>query len=148
MTIKYKLAFTIDSETLFGIMAKFLPIQDLSVEEVMEPFELKPVPAGAMAILNAAHKSKPKHKPKPQVHGRAADITRGVNAVIMGVLADRQVHTYGEIRAAIAADTPYSPNGIGSRMARLVELGYVNRLGGGEYRATTKGIPNTQENAT
>ena len=31
--IKYKLAFTIDSETLFGILSKFLPIEDLTVEE-------------------------------------------------------------------------------------------------------------------
>ena len=42
MTIKYKLAFTIDSETLFGILSKFLPVQDLSVEEVPD---VPPVPA-------------------------------------------------------------------------------------------------------
>ena len=29
MTIKYKLGFTIDSEVMFMLLSKFLPIQDL-----------------------------------------------------------------------------------------------------------------------
>jgi hypothetical protein len=139
MTIKYKLGFTIDSETLFGILSKFLPIQDLSVEEVVER------PAADPAIRFDKRFDLPKPKQK-RGGSRGVNVTHGVNAIIMGVLGDRQIHTYGELRAAIAK-TAYSPSGIGSRVDRLVHNGYIVRLGGGKYRATTKAIPNEQESA-
>jgi hypothetical protein len=34
--VKFKIGFTIPSETLFSMVAKFLPIEDLHVEEIME----------------------------------------------------------------------------------------------------------------
>jgi hypothetical protein len=89
---------------------------------------------------------KPKHKPKRAKRSTKGEsnLTQGVNAIIMGVLSDRQDHSYLELRQAVSKTT-YSPNGIGSRMARLVALGHVNRLGDGKYRATTKAIPSAQE---
>jgi hypothetical protein len=137
MTIKYKLGFTIDSEVMFMLLSKFLPIQDLSVEEVV-------VPVPAPSIRFDKRFDLPK-RAKP-IKGKS-NLTQGVNAIIMGVLSDRQEHSYLELRQAVGK-TNYSPNGLGSRMARLVTLGYVNRLGDGKYRATTKAIPSAQENAT
>jgi hypothetical protein len=139
MTIKYKLGFTIDSETLFGIMAKFLPIENLSVEEVVE----RPAPDPAIRFDKRFDLPKPK-RTNQRKYGGQVDLTLGVNAVIMGVLSDRQAHTYREMRDAIAK-TVYSPNGIGSRLERLVAVGYVTRLGGGKYRASSKALP-VQEN--
>ena len=42
MSVKFKLGFTVSAETLFTLMSKLLPIEDLSVEEVIER---PPVPA-------------------------------------------------------------------------------------------------------
>jgi hypothetical protein len=138
MTIKYKLGFTIDSETLFSIMSKFLPIQDLSVEEVVVP---EPQLNDGPRFDKRFDLPKPKPKRTNQrKYGGQVDLTLGVNAVIMGVLSDRQAHTYREMRDAIAK-TVYSPNGIGSRLERLVAVGYVTRLGGGKYRASSKALP-------
>jgi hypothetical protein len=139
MTIKYKLGFTIDSEVMFMLLSKFLPIQDLSVEEVV-------VPVPAPSIRFDKRFDLPKRTKARAIKGQS-NLTQGVNAIIMGVLSDRQEHSYLELRQAVGK-TNYSPNGLGARMARLVTLGYVNRLGDGKYRATTKAIPSAQENAT
>jgi hypothetical protein len=37
MPVKFKLGFTIDAETLFGVISKFLPVEDLVVEELAPP---------------------------------------------------------------------------------------------------------------
>ena len=137
MSVKFKLGFTVSAETLFTLMSKLLPIEDLSVEEVIER---PPVPAHLdqldTTVSKLIGKTYYKNKPKKKHSGgrKNVDLTRGVNAIIMGVLADGQIHGYSELRAAIAK-TMYSPNGIGSRVDRLVALGYINRLGGGKYRA-------------
>ena len=34
--VKFKIAFTINAETLFTLASKLLPIEDLSIEEVVE----------------------------------------------------------------------------------------------------------------
>jgi hypothetical protein len=135
MTIKYKLGFTIDSEALFGILAKFLPVSDLSVEEV--PMVERQLKRADLPELLAS--IKPKSKRKKARRGEC-DLTQGVNAIIMGVLADRQTHTYSELRAAIA-ETTYSANGSGARIGQLVASGYINKLSAGRYRATNKGVP-------
>ena len=35
MNMKFKIGFTIDGETLFGMLSKMLPIESLSVEEIV-----------------------------------------------------------------------------------------------------------------
>ena len=39
MSVKFKLGFTVSAETLFGLLSKMLPIEDLSVEEVLSEVE-------------------------------------------------------------------------------------------------------------
>ena len=135
MTIKYKLAFTIDSETLFGIMSKFLPIQDLSVEEVVVP---TPDPA---IRFDKRFDQLPKPKRAKQVRrggGTAFNLTRGVNAVVVAVLADHGKHSPLEIKQALAKTT-YSPAGLGSKLSRLLDLGFIQNHKG-MYSLTLKGI--------
>ena len=133
MTIKYKLAFTIDSETLFGILSKFLPIQDLSVEEVMEP---QPVPAH-MDYLER-HMKVTKRKRAPRVSGYAINIFAGVNAIVIAALADGKAHTLIDSHANIAA-AGYSTSGLYSRVQRLVKHGYIVKVRSGYYQLTPKG---------
>jgi len=139
MTIKYKLGFTIDSETLFGIMAKFLPIQDLSVEEVVE----RPVPDPAIRFDKRFDLPKPKQK-RGDGTGKNVDLTRGVNAIIMAVLLDGKKHSPLELRDAMAK-TAYSPSGLGSRLERLRHFGYIHNPRKGEWAATLKGIDGAKQ---
>jgi hypothetical protein len=138
MTIKYKLGFTIDSQTLFGIMAKFLPIENLTVEEV-PVIERQLKRADLPELLHNLHKPKPvRHKKAPRGSGYAVNIYAGVNAIIMAAMADGKPHTLVDSHANIVA-AGYSPNGLYSRVQRLVKHGYIIRVRSGYYQLTPKG---------
>jgi|SRR5580698_224731 hypothetical protein len=145
MTIKYKLGFTIDSETLFSIMSKFLPIQDLSVEEVVErPLEDR-VNAKMKALGHAlqAKQLKPVRKQPPhprarRISGYPVNLYGGVNNIIMSSLADGKPHTLVDSHANIVA-AGYSKSGLYSRVQRLVKHGYIVRVRSGYYQLTPKG---------
>jgi hypothetical protein len=138
MTIKYKLGFTIDSETLFSIMAKFLPIENLSVEEVVE----RPAPDPAIRFDKRFDLPKPKPKPKPKrarrISGYPVNLYGGVNNIIMSSLADGKPHTLVDSHANIVA-AGYSKSGLYSRVQRLVKHGYIIRVRSGYYQLTPKG---------
>jgi hypothetical protein len=142
MTIKYKLGFTIDSETLFSIMSKFLPIQDLSVEEV-PVIERQLKRADLPALLHSLHKPKPPrkqppHPRAPRVSGYPVNLYGGVNNIIMASLADGKPHTLVDSHANIVA-AGYSKSGLYSRVQRLVKHGYIVRVRSGYYQLTPKG---------
>jgi hypothetical protein len=137
MTIKYKLGFTIDSETLFSIMAKFLPIQDLSVEEVVVPeSQLNDGPR----FDKRFDLPKPKLKPKRarRISGYPVNLYGGVNNIIMSSLADGKPHMLVDSHANIVA-AGYSKSGLYSRVQRLVKHGYIVRVRSGYYQLTPKG---------
>ena len=135
MTIKYKLGFTIDSETLFGLLSKFLPIEDLSVEEVPErPLVAKETPIKALRILPVR---------APQVrrkkgNGYALNPYAGCNAIIMATLADGEPHTGNDCFPAMMA-AGYATNGLYGRLDRLKRHGYVVQPRPGQWRLTPKG---------
>jgi hypothetical protein len=138
MTIKYKLGFTIDSETLFGILSKFLPIQDLSVEEVVD----HPAPervlkrADLPALLHSLHK--PKHRDAPRRrNSRPVNLSEGINGIIMEAMADGKPHAAVEFRPLLRART-YSENSVTSRLEELKKHGYVKHLSDGKWELTPK----------
>jgi hypothetical protein len=138
MTIKYKLGFTIDSQTLFGIMAKFLPISDLSVEEVVET---KPDPA--IRFDKRFDLPKPKPVRAPQVRrkkgsGYALNLYAGCNAIVMETFADGGSHTGGECFPAMKK-AGYATNGLYGRLDRLRLHGYVMQPRPGQWQLTPKG---------
>jgi hypothetical protein len=141
MTIKYKLGFTIDSETLFSIMSKFLPIQDLSVEEILPRPDPRDVATIKPAYPNVLPPKKPRKQPPfpraKRLADHAVNLHAGVNALIMTMLADGKEHHMGESHAPIKA-AGYSSNGIYSRTQRLVRHGYVAK-GTHGYHLTLKG---------
>ena len=134
MAIKYKLGFTIDSETLFGILSKFLPVQDLSVEEVMERPAERPLIA----------KGTPFKAPRvPQVRrkkgsGYALNLYAGSNAIIMATFADGEPHAGVECDAAMSV-AGYATNGLYGRLDRLRRHGYITHLRPGQWQLTPKG---------
>ena len=120
--IKYRLAFTMPAETLFGLLAKLLPIEDLSVEE------LAPTPARLAKVKPVALSP-----PSPQKRARAINAKEGVNGAIMRVLADGKPHRYAELKLAVAA-AGYAGSGIGSRLERLHAHQAIVRVGPGLWQ--------------
>ena len=128
MPVKFKIGFQIDAETLFGIIAKFLPLEEVTVEEVVERAHA-PTPRLPKQAKLAA--------PKPVEQAsrrRQLNLDEGVNAIIMGALADGEPHRASEIINAIAKDGRYATNGMGSRIPRLLRHGYIVRPSQGMYQ--------------
>jgi len=125
MAVKFKIDFQIDAETLFGLISKFLPLENLHVEEVVE----RHAPAPKLA-----HQPKlaPKPKRAPRRSGYAINLEAGANGVIMGVLADGEPHRFSELKDALIA-AGFAETGLGSRIKRLVEHGIVVRNEPGSY---------------
>lgn len=143
MSVKFKIGFEIDAETLFGIIAKFIPLDNLAVEEVIErPHAAPPRIASPERIAKSHHfmdghkmvgvKAAQKNKRARAPPGFPINLEDGVNGVIMGVLADGQPHRFKEFGKASAAQG-YARTGTGSRLKRLLKHGAVVRTGVGEY---------------
>ena len=138
--IKYKIGFTIDAETLFTLMSKLLPIDNVKIDEMVERTPdpnveriskvERLVAAGRIAQPRAhgAYRKKP---------SRPMDLTKGVNKIIMDILANGP-HSANDMRDAMEA-TGYSPNSIGSRLQNLEKNGVVKRAGQGKWRRVEEG---------
>jgi hypothetical protein len=121
MTVKFKIGFQIDAETLFGIIAKFLPLENLSVEEVIDRPPMSAPRTLATATLSPRRIPqliKPKRARNKR--GEGPNLEEGVNAVIVKLLSDGQPHRAVEAKALVAAQG-YASSGIGSRLDRLRE---------------------------
>ena len=93
--VKFKIGFEIGAETLFGMLSKMLPIDNLHVEEIVEPpprFNLKAQveKLGADSLLPP--KFAPRKKPRAKRSGRAVDLKAGINRIIVEVLSDGLPH--------------------------------------------------------
>lgn len=137
MSVKFKLGFTVSAETLFTLLSKMLPIDDLSVEEVVEP---PPVPAHMDSLDRYM---KPPKLIKPQLktvrrRGRnALNPNKGVNKIILDMLADGKPHHVAEADGSIK-EAGYSPNGMYSRIQRLQRHGLVFQPRKGLWQLTPK----------
>jgi hypothetical protein len=127
--MKFKIGFTIESETLFRALSQFLPLDDLRVEEVVtfpppvasrewhKPKALAPV------------KLKPKQKRRPS---KPMNLETGINQIIMGVMADGKPHPATELKPLLKSQG-FSANSVGSRLQSLREHGVVEQTGGGNW---------------
>jgi hypothetical protein len=134
--IKYRLSFVMPGEVLFGLLAKVLPIEELSVEEIA------PTPA-KLKIKTAPQLVKPKLKRAPRASGYAPNLEAGTNAATLKVLADGQVHRTKEIKKAFVA-TGYNPNGTGSTIERLRKWGLIRRVSEGHWQLTEEQMKKKQ----
>jgi hypothetical protein len=122
MIVKYKIAFTVDSETLFGLMSKFLPVENLSVEELVER---RPVEA----IAHAVKRITTKRKKRPSIPIR---LDSGINGIIMTAISDKPARAI-EIRPKVIA-AGFSGNSLTSRMQFLHDHGVIEPVGDGTWR--------------
>jgi hypothetical protein len=126
MAVKFKVGFTMSAETLFGIIAKMLPIEDLQVEEI----EPRAVPAPPKVAALAGPIKKPR-KPYPKEVRRGnrhtgPNLDVGVNAIIMAHLSDGKPHYATELKPLLKA-AGFSPNGTGSRLQSLLRAGVLHQ---------------------
>ena len=86
--IKYRLGFTMSAETLFALMAKVLPIEDLNVEEIIE----RP-PAVQKPARRLAQPQPQLVKPERKKRDRGGpNMKAGANAIIMELFSDGKGH--------------------------------------------------------
>jgi hypothetical protein len=131
--MKFKIGFTIDAETMFGMMAKFLPVEDLHVEEVMD----KPEPqinriaarVGAIPISKPKRRYTPPQKRKPSI---PLKLDAGINRIIMEAMSDGKPHKAIELKPLLKKGG-YSSNSVGSRLQNLEDHGVVIRQGDGTW---------------
>jgi hypothetical protein len=123
MSVRFKVGFQIDAETLFGLIAKFLPVEALEVEEIAP----KPTLAErAIAIHKLAH------KPRQKRASPGPNLKKGINSIIMVALSDgpkRPVELQLKIKAA-----GFSPNSVTSRLEELSKFGVIERVGDGRWK--------------
>lgn len=135
--MKLKVGFEIEAEVLFGMLSKMLPIDNLSVEE-MGPTHVAP----QIKIAKIAQQiALVKTRKRPARTGYAVNPNKGVNKIIMEMLADGKPHKAVEAKPLMKA-AGYATSGTGSKMQRLREHGYVNMLGNGFWQITER---NTQK---
>jgi hypothetical protein len=128
MTVKFKIGFTIGADTLFGLMSKMLPIEDLEVEEL-------PVkPTLAERAIAIAHR-KPQHK-KLKRASPGPNLEKGVNGVIMAALSDGPKRAI-EIQPKVVA-AGFSANSVTSRLEELRKYGVIERNNDGMWRKCQK----------
>jgi hypothetical protein len=120
MPVKFKIGFTIPAETLFGLLAKVLPIEDLQVEELLVTEKTVQPQIAPAPRLQAV--SKPKKKSKRQSRGIA--LNHGINALILNYLADDKPHRAAELQPVLSA-AGFSGNSVGSRLQALRAAGVI-----------------------
>jgi hypothetical protein len=134
MTMKLKIGFTVSAETLFGLMAKLLPIDDLHIEELGETAR----PSLAPAKAAPKQIGKP-HKPPPKQQRRQSagpDLKSGVNRIIVEALSGGPRRA-SEIKPLLKA-AGYAESGIGSRLEKLRAVGIVHQPEFGLWQLTAK----------
>jgi len=131
--VKFKIGFVVPAETLFGLMAKFLPVEDLHVEELVE----KPTPSESFlkGVEIAKTFEKKLRAPVRRRKKRAPnmDLTSGINAIVMSVLKDGLPHRATEMEPLMSA-SGFSANSVSSRLQALKKRGMVTQPGVGLWQ--------------
>jgi hypothetical protein len=136
---KFKIGFVGEAEVLFAMMAKLLPIDHVTVEEVTPPAPPSIQPTRVLAQQLVRHLDAPKLKPKlkPKQYKRhpskPLDLHAGINRIIMEALADGFAHRAMDLRPLLKKGG-FSENSVGSRLTNLREHGAVEQMGDGTWR--------------
>jgi hypothetical protein len=128
---KFKVAFTMDAKTLFLIVSKMLPIEDLKVEEKLDEAELKAALHSLAPKAERAKLAQPSPKPKFAKSKPSIPFSpdKGINKILLDYLAKRP-HKSIELRKPLQ-EAGYSANSVGSRLQELAKRGIITQHGDG-----------------
>lgn len=128
MSVKLKVKFTIEAQTLFALASKLLPIADLSIEELAPEHEK----AIAKTTQQVARIAKPKRTSIPR-YSTGPNLKAGINGIIVTHLSDGLQHQAMEFRSLLEA-AGYSKSSVSSRLEELRKLGVVENTGSNTWR--------------
>jgi hypothetical protein len=132
MSVKFRLGFTVDAQTMFSLMAKLLPIDDLQVEELIE----RPAPMSKLVKASIAIQA-PKVR-KPYTRTRRGDPpTGGARFAVLQPAFAKGPLRLTEIRE-IFRNYNFATNGLSSAIAAWVQYGLIEKIGPGQYRLKAK----------
>jgi hypothetical protein len=138
--VKFKVSFTIEAKTLFQILSKTLPIEDLKVEEQVGQDKLAPL-AKQFAQTKLTKQEHKKHtRSRPSV---PFNPDKGINKIILAALTQRP-YRVAELRSALASNG-YSPNSTVSRLTELRAHGAVTKQGNGLWGLVSQSETKLQE---
>ena len=127
MSVNFKVGFTISGETLFALIAKMLPIDDLSVEEIPTLTERSIAVHKLTQQAIAAHR-----KPQAQRKNNPLRLNMGINGIVLTAMKDKPMKAL-ELQPLIVA-AGFSANSINSRLEALRIKGIIERVGDGRWR--------------
>jgi hypothetical protein len=137
--VKFKIGFTIPAETLFGMIAKMLPIEDLQVEELMEQKQPK-VDQSRIAKLIAAMPEKKEKKP----HKNHIPFRHPSGRTLTDFVSEFMEKNKGDIAWAdlsrFTESLGFAKSSINNAVARLLEKGTIEKRGPGVYGIKKKVI--------
>jgi hypothetical protein len=100
--VKYRLSFTVGAETIFELISRVMPIQDLEVEELS---------SNEQPVRQVAHLKRKKRIPQ-------LNLKKGANRILLEVFSDGKPHRSKEVKAPLEA-AGYSIQGVHSHLNRL-----------------------------
>jgi hypothetical protein len=130
---KYKIGFTIQAETLFAMMAKMLPIDDVKIQEFIEspPEKQSKVAQQVIAALGAPQQGKSKEKHFYHPSGKTCQ------DFILEFLQKRPSATWAEMSHFLVS-LGYNKSSVNNAVSRLVEKKFIERVTTGVYRMAGK----------
>jgi hypothetical protein len=139
--VKFKIGFTIDAETLGAIIAKMLPVEDVSVEEIPIKSTLARLTDHAIALGQNPEARKRGRDiiakyAKPKRASPGPSLTKGINAIIIAELKSGPKRA-AEIQPKVTA-AGFSLNSVNSRLESLRLFGVITRVGDGLWRLIQK----------
>lgn len=144
---KFEIKIRIGSKEYFDMTARYMPFEIMAVEEFPDTV----LPKAPPAVVEMAERIKARHsdsfgsslrRKKRRRGSLQIDLTKGINSIIMGILADGNPHRANDMRDAFAAGG-FSKNSVGSRLQNLAKHGVVWQVGDGTWRLAN--APNTKE---
>jgi hypothetical protein len=136
--MKFKIGFTVQAETLFHMMSKFLPIEELHVEEIFEAPPTKPQSAIAKLVAKSQSQlqlEKPKAKPKVKIEHFKHPSGKTVQDFVVEYLKSHPSATWAEM-SAYTVSIGYNKSSINNAVTRLVYKKIVEKVAPGIYRLT------------
>jgi hypothetical protein len=118
--VKFKIGFTIASDTLIAMIAKFLPVEDVSVTEIVPKLK-----APTLHLPRAEKKTNKRASPGP-------NLKKGINGIIMAEFSTGPKRALDLQPKVVAAG--FSANSVNSRLEELRKVGVIERMGDGKWK--------------
>ena len=127
MSVKFRVGLTIDGETLFALMAKMLPIEDLSVKELPPEPTLTERAFAVNKITRHAITASKRSRRSASVR-----LDKGINKVLVDALTERPMRAL-ELQPLVK-EAGWSGNSVNSRLESLRLKGFVTRISEGRWQ--------------